>query len=70
MRVRKPKEPAYDGEQFLPAIRQSICIGEKVAGFVDRKTGAFKEVVLLRSQRDLDAFCAQYGVKEPIKTIY
>ena len=70
MRFRKTKEPQYDSERYSPAIRQSICTGEKVAGFVDRKTGAFKEVMLLTSQRDLDAFCAQYGVKEPIKTIY
>ena len=70
MCFRKPKKPQYDSERLLPAIRQSICTGEKVAGFLDRETGRFSEVMLLRTQKDLDTFRAQYGIEDPIKTIY
>ena len=66
----KSKEPRYDSERFQPAIRKSICTGEATAGFVERATGRFIEVVLIRTQRDLDAFRAEYNITEPIKTIY
>ena len=70
MRLHRTKAPQYDAETLLPAIRKSICTGEAVAGFVDRKTGRFTEVMLICTPKDLDAFKAQYGVTEPIKTIY
>ncbi len=70
MRLRKPKTPQYDPERLLPAVKKSICTGEAVAGFVDRETGRFIEYMLIRTQRDLDAFRAQYGVEGPIKTVY
>jgi hypothetical protein len=54
----------------MPAVRKSICTGEATAGFVERATGRFIEVVLIRTQRDLDAFRAEYNITEPIKTIY
>ncbi len=67
---RKKKEPGYDTEHCLPVIRQSICTGEKTAGFQNRETGKFIEVMLIRTQADLDAFRAQYGIEGEIKTIY
>ena len=70
MRFSKPKQPKYDAERYSPAIRSSICTGEKAAGFVDRETGRFREVMLVRTEKDLTAFCRQYGVEEPIETIY
>ena len=66
----KTKGPKYDCEKLTPAIRKSICTGEAVAGFVDRTTGKFSEVMLICSPKDLDDFRRQYGVKETVKTIY
>ena len=51
---RKKKETfAYDKEQLQPMIRCSICTGEKTAGFREKKTGRFKEMMLIRSDRAL-----------------
>ena len=70
MRFFKSNKPLYDTETFLPVIRSSICTGEKVAGFQDRKTGRFTEVILIRTDKDLDVFRKQYGIEGPVKTIY
>lgn len=70
MRARKTKAPGYDAQRLEPVIRQSICTGEKTAGFRDLETGRFLEVMLIRTQKDLDEFRAQYGISDPIKTIY
>ena len=51
MRFHKTPKRQFDAEQFLPAIRQSICTGERVAGFVNRETGGFSEVMLIRTER-------------------
>ena len=66
----KTKGPKYDAAIETPAIRQSICTGEKTAGLLDLKTGRFTEVMLIRTQKDLDAFRKEYGIEGPIKTIY
>lgn len=42
----------YDPETQDPVIRSSICTGEKVAGFKNRTTGRFQEIMLIRSQED------------------
>ena len=69
---RKPKKApaeAYDAA-LEPVIRSSICTGEKVAGFREKDTGRFREVSLIRSPADLDAFKARYGIEGDIPTIY
>ena len=68
MFFRKKRTPGYDAEKQVPAIKRSICTGEAVAGFIDRATGRFSEVI--RSPKDLDAFRRQYGIEDTIKTIY
>ena len=70
---RKQKQAptaAYDRERLEPVIRSSICTGEKVAGFREKDTGRFREVSLIRSAADLDAFREKYGVEGEIPTIY
>lgn len=59
----------YDKEKEKPVIRASICTGERVAGFRDLKTGRFRDVVLIRDQRDLDGFMKTYGI-DSIDTEY
>ena len=65
------KKPLYDVDSERPAIRASICTGEKVAGFQNLKNGSFREVMLIRNQKDLEAFCSTYRIKnDKIPTIY
>lgn len=67
---KKIPERKYDSSVKKPAIRASICTGEKVAGFIDLKTRHFEEVMLIRNSSDLDAFRRQYGIEEELETIY
>lgn len=67
---RKSVPGSYDRARSAPVIRCSICTGEQVAGFRDRQTGSFEEVMAIHSQRDLDEFRRAYGITEPIEKIY
>jgi hypothetical protein len=64
------KKRTYDRERLTPAVKCSICTGEKAAGFLDKSTGRFTEVLLIRSDGDLARFMKQYGITEPPETIY
>lgn len=59
---RTPMPIEFDRENLRPVIRSSICTGERVAGFKDLRTGRFSEVMLVRSQADLDEFRFLYGI--------
>ncbi len=54
----------YDKIKKQPVIRASICTGEQVAGFKDRETGRFHEVMLIRNEADKAYFMEKYGVKD------
>ena len=60
----KKKQLTYDREQLRPVIRVSICTGEETAGFRDLHTGKFREVQLIRNDRDLQEFMALYGISQ------
>ncbi|MBQ1899982.1 MAG: hypothetical protein II153_03660 [Erysipelotrichaceae bacterium] len=60
----------YDETIRRPAIRSSICTGERVAGFENLETGKFEEIQLLQSERDLEQFKKRYGITGDIRTIY
>ena len=64
----KPAIP-FDPSTQVPVIKSSVCTGEKVAGFKDIRSGRFTDVALIRSEDDLNAFKAAYGIKE-VKTEY
>ena len=67
----EPETTAFDPAAYEPVIRSSICTGEKVACMRDRSTGKLQELMLIRTQEDIDAFCRRYRVKaEDVKTIY
>ena len=70
MFFRKVTRKKYDPEIRKPAIRASICTGERVAGFINKETEKFEEIMLLRTPADLEEFRETYGIKEEIKTIY
>ncbi len=59
---KKERAPAYDPEKVKPIIRASVCTGERVAGLKDLKTGSFREIMLIRDRRDLEAFMKEYGL--------
>lgn len=61
-RTGRFEQQTYDPERVYPVIRASICTGEKVAGFRDRKDGHFTEVMLIRSPKDEQEFKDIYKV--------
>jgi hypothetical protein len=61
--------PAFDPEKQYAVIRSSICTGEKVAGFRDKRDGHFTEVMLIRSKKDEQEFKEKYKV-DTLKTEY
>lgn len=67
-RGRFTPEP-FDPQKQVAVIRSSICTGEKVAGFRDKHDGHFTEVMLIRSQKDIEEFKRTYGV-DSLKTEY
>jgi len=70
-RKQKPAAKKYDPDRMQPAVLASICTGEKTAGFLDRETGKFSGVCLIRDDRDLKSFLKEYGIPETeLKTVY
>ena len=64
------RKESYDSEKLRPAIRSSICTGEKVAGFRDKESGHFTEIRLIRTEKDLDDFKREYGITGEIEVFY
>lgn len=52
----------YDKKNKKPVIKTSICNGEQAAGFKDIRTDKFEEVMLIKSQADLEKFKNMYGI--------
>ena len=67
---KKKAQQSYDKENKKPVIKVSICNGEQVAGFKDIHTGKIEEVMLIRSEADLDNFKKMYGINEKIEKEY
>lgn len=59
----------YDPEKQEPVIRASICTDEKVAGFIEKESGRFTEVMLIKSPEDEILFKEIYKLDE-VKTEY
>lgn len=60
----------YDKDNKKPVIKASICNGEQIAGFKDIHTGKIEEVMLIKSQEDLDTFKKMYGIDDEIAKEY
>lgn len=71
---RKKEESApyhYDPENEEAVIRCSICTGEQVACMREKSSGRLREVMLIRSEEDLESFCRGYHIKkEQIRKVY
>ena len=61
--LKKKKKPLpYDRENLRPVIRASVCSVEQTAGFRNIQTGRFSEVMLIRTDADLEEFMELYGI--------
>ena len=67
---KKTRVLTYDKENNKLVIKSSICSGEQVAGFKDVNTGKIEEIMLIKSQTDLDKFKSMYGINEEIEKEY
>ena len=67
----KEIKPAYDAEKLQPAVRKSYCNREMTLGFLEKDTGKFRAHCGATTQKELEDFCRQYGIRpEDLKTIY
>ena len=66
----KHPQKAYNPAEKTPVIKCSICTGEQVAGFQDKATKAFEDIMLIQDASDLVHFREMYGIIEDIKKIY
>ena len=67
---KKTEKIEYDREHQLPAVKRSICTGERVGGFIDVETRQFHDYTLIKNEAELIRFCEAVGVKpEEIKEI-
>jgi len=55
--------PDFNPSTHCAIIKCSICNGEQVAGFKDKQTGHFTEVMLIKNEKDLEVFKKAYGVE-------
>ena len=54
----------YDPDTQYAVIRSSVCTGENVAGFKNKKDGHFTEVMLITSKADERIFRDTYGLDD------
>ena len=61
----------FDPSKEEAAVKKSILTGEATAGFLDRATGHFRDVQVIKTPMDLQEFC-QRTETDPgtIRTIY
>ena len=59
----------YDPQTQYAVIRSSICTGEKVAGFKNKKNGQFTDVMVIRTPEDEKQFKETFGL-DSVKTEY
>lgn len=57
----------FDPKKEKAVLKCSICNGEQVAGFKNLETGKFNEVMLIRSEKDLELFKTRYHLSEITK---
>ena len=61
---------SYDREKLKPVLKCSICNGEQVAGFQDKKTYHFDDIMFITCEQDLQSFKDMYGITGEIEKIY
>ena len=70
-REAEPESMAFDPTVYEPVIRASICTGERVACMREKASGKLVELMLIRTDEDIAAFCRRYKVETgKLKTVY
>ena len=59
---RKAVYPKMPAGSFKPVLKCSICTGEQIMCAQDAVTGEMHELMFVRSQSDLEGFCADNGI--------
>ena len=67
---KRIEKKSYDRENMKPILHASICTGETVAGFKNRRTGKFEEVMLIKSEADKELFKEIYDITDDLPTEY
>lgn len=67
---KRIEKKSYDRENMKPILHASICTGETVAGFKDKRTGKFEEIMLIRSEEDKELFKEIYDITSDLPTEY
>ena len=70
LKKKRIEKKSYDRENMKPILHASICTGETVAGFKNRRTGKFEEVMLIKSEADKELFKEIYDITEDLPTEY
>lgn len=52
----------YNPTQKRPVLRTRIANGERMAGFINLRTGDFEEAMLISSEEDLQEFMRRYKI--------
>ncbi len=53
----------FDPDTQVAVIKSSICTGEQIAGFKNKDDGTFTEVMLIRTDKELDWFKKIYHIE-------
>ena len=61
---KKLEKREFDPTIYRPVLKCSNCTGEQVAGFKDKNTGKFEEVMLIINDKDLKLFMKTYKLRE------
>ena len=67
---KKTAKLEYDPAKQKPVLHKSICTGETTAGFKDIRGGGYHDVMLIRSDADLEEFMKACGITEVPETEY
>ena len=70
LKKKRIEKKSYDRENMKPILHASICTGETVAGFKNRRTGKFEEVMLIKSEADKELFKDIYDITDDLPTEY
>ena len=67
---KKVKLYPYDREKEKPVLHSSICTGETTAGFKNLDNGHFTEVMLIKTDSDIDRFKKMYDIRTELEKEY
>ena len=66
---KKSEKIDYDPVMQEPVLKKSICTGETTAGLLDKASGKYRDLRLIKNSADAAKFMEDCGVSE-VRTIY